>query len=679
MALSLAPYNDSMRLGMGFNSYTQTLCIDQAVEVGKDSVKTIKSDNTSQVVSYSSRFVEKLSDVVDSMNISYGSSIKKGTVEISGNTSSVSEDKIKSSDLNAIVSVKVVNQTTTLVDDCKFKPIPSIKPNSPNFNDVYGDCYISGFIEGGDFTGLVSMKVLDRTKTDQIVSSIKSSMGSGSKQEFTLDSMESSINGSVNANLKNTETTISVNWMGGGQIKTAEQLWDMDTMFAAAAAFPSQVAQCPQRTWAILTKYKANRDFVVWAQDNGEFTPLDYENVTSFTGELFENFMEYKQLLKKLQHVLQNREHYVVKDVYNAITLDVPTLIAVRGAMRNEMSKIVEGVDILAKDPGVLKRHKELQVQPTNSVVQGILLEAENGRLGKHPSDKASPGPVRKIQAQAASGPKLGEVSFDFGLLIAPEIWSDHMPIHKDDIDDEVPPTGPPTAPPTEGFPPPPEVNPQDPVQSPTPTPTPIPEQPPTRDALRIIGASYGGKDVTADFRRLITGQTWDINTGTMGGLTDPWPGHAKSFSVLYSYPDVPDAYGVLTAGTGMEYASVSITPNKFKQALALGEALDKTGAKPGPFSTLAIEHNSVAGWHKRRDGLRILAVIWGPEQIFDVMVLEDIHQTIIHGYPIDLTTLGLFPDTWRGAVKTCTIFYQYIGGDIQMANAKEGEKLYIK
>jgi hypothetical protein len=107
MALLLAPYNDSMRLGMGFNSYTQTMCIDQAVEIGKDGITTVRADNPSQVVSYSSRFVEKLSDVVDSMNISYGSSIKKGTVEISGNTSSVNEDKIKASDLNAIVSVKV--------------------------------------------------------------------------------------------------------------------------------------------------------------------------------------------------------------------------------------------------------------------------------------------------------------------------------------------------------------------------------------------------------------------------------------------------------------------------------------------------------------------------------------------------------------------------------------------
>jgi hypothetical protein len=47
MALLLAPYNNSMRLGMGFNSYTQTLCIDNAVEIRNKQV--VRNDNPSQV------------------------------------------------------------------------------------------------------------------------------------------------------------------------------------------------------------------------------------------------------------------------------------------------------------------------------------------------------------------------------------------------------------------------------------------------------------------------------------------------------------------------------------------------------------------------------------------------------------------------------------------------------
>ena len=41
------------------------------------------------------------------MNISHSTSIKKGTVEVAGNGNSINEEKIKTSDINAVVSVKV--------------------------------------------------------------------------------------------------------------------------------------------------------------------------------------------------------------------------------------------------------------------------------------------------------------------------------------------------------------------------------------------------------------------------------------------------------------------------------------------------------------------------------------------------------------------------------------------
>ena len=153
--------------GMGFNSYTQTMCIDGAVDVkGENQVKT---DNPSQVVTYSSKFVERLSDIVSSMNISYSSAIKKGTIEVAGNGNSIDEDKIKASDINLVVSVQVINQTTVLKNSAEFKPLKDVQPGSQAFNDAFGDCYISGFIEGGDFSSIISMRCLDRSKTSSVV------------------------------------------------------------------------------------------------------------------------------------------------------------------------------------------------------------------------------------------------------------------------------------------------------------------------------------------------------------------------------------------------------------------------------------------------------------------------------------------------------------------------------
>lgn len=40
--------------------------------------------------------------------------------------------------------VQVVNQTTVVKEVPTFRPVSYIKPQSERFNEVFGDCYISG-------------------------------------------------------------------------------------------------------------------------------------------------------------------------------------------------------------------------------------------------------------------------------------------------------------------------------------------------------------------------------------------------------------------------------------------------------------------------------------------------------------------------------------------------------
>ena len=106
----LAPYDDSMHLGQGFNSFLQVPCIDNAVVFDSDDTfedVNLESAGVTQVVSYSAQFVEKISDVARAMNISAGSAIKGGSINVSGNSLSVDEAKFMSSDLNVVVTVKV--------------------------------------------------------------------------------------------------------------------------------------------------------------------------------------------------------------------------------------------------------------------------------------------------------------------------------------------------------------------------------------------------------------------------------------------------------------------------------------------------------------------------------------------------------------------------------------------
>lgn len=109
-SLNLVPYNESMQLGQGFNSFLQRPCVFDAVQTDKNMViprKTGGQKGVPQVVSFSSRIVTKISEVTRSMNISAGASVRTGSITVSGNQSAIDEAKFAASDINAVISVKV--------------------------------------------------------------------------------------------------------------------------------------------------------------------------------------------------------------------------------------------------------------------------------------------------------------------------------------------------------------------------------------------------------------------------------------------------------------------------------------------------------------------------------------------------------------------------------------------
>ncbi|RSL47245.1 hypothetical protein CEP54_013484 [Fusarium duplospermum] len=312
MALQLAPYNNAMRLGQGFNSYTQQICLTDAVMRPSDAPngkKTIKvgddaltkpTDGTetpkpkqgvSQIVSYSSRFVEKLSDITDAMNISASLSIKTATIGGGASGQFIDSDKFKESDINFFVQVKVVNQAIIGEDYTEFQPV---LPVGVNFNEVYGDTFISGFEEGGELNALISVKVSDKNKTFAVKAELEATLGT--------PALSGKVKGGVEidkSEIKNsTETTVTVNWSGGGQIKPSNAIWDVNTLTLAACNFPDLVAQTPQKTYAILRKYTTLKSFLAVYKPASVLT---YENAGVYTGALLDMYMDYKSIWKQIQ------------------------------------------------------------------------------------------------------------------------------------------------------------------------------------------------------------------------------------------------------------------------------------------------------------------------------------------------------------------------------------------
>ncbi|KAL7932791.1 hypothetical protein V8C35DRAFT_306790 [Trichoderma chlorosporum] len=343
MAPLLAPYNNAMRLGQGFNSYTQQICLSDAVmqhskvykpdavtklpeiakpsetvqstevakpaevaqpsstsiqpSLGGDALQTQRQSTdasgkgVSQIVSYSSRFVDKLSDVTDAMNISASLSIKTATIGGAASGSFIDSDKFKESDMNFFIQVKVVNQVIFGEDYTEFQ---NVLPAGADFTEVYGDTFISGFEEGGELNALISVKVSDKSKTFAIKAELEASLGTPALSgnfKGGVDMEKSEMKSS-------TETTVTVNWSGGGQIKPSNAIWDVNTLTLAACNFPDLVAKTPQRTYAILSKYTSLKSFV---QIYKPQSVLSYENAGVYTGALLDMYMDYKSIWKQIQ------------------------------------------------------------------------------------------------------------------------------------------------------------------------------------------------------------------------------------------------------------------------------------------------------------------------------------------------------------------------------------------
>lgn len=147
-----APYKTGMVLGMGFNSYTQTTCLGNAVTITRT-----ESPETSQIpqdVDYERVFVDKLSEVAQNLNISGSVEIKYGPISGAGSGSYVDTSKFSESDINFLITVRVVNQhsvTDQRVE--KFNMLSNV--TAANFNSIYGDTYISEMEEGGIFQAVV--------------------------------------------------------------------------------------------------------------------------------------------------------------------------------------------------------------------------------------------------------------------------------------------------------------------------------------------------------------------------------------------------------------------------------------------------------------------------------------------------------------------------------------------
>jgi hypothetical protein len=209
--------------------------------------------------------------------------------------------------------------------------------------------------------------------------------------------------------------------------------WDIASVFRAAAAFPLRVSESPQRTWAILTKYKSNRSFVEWS-DCKLYRILEYDQVSSYTAELFDSYMDYKVLLKYVQQIIDNPGGYQPAQDTDALDTSIDTMLGARFIMRKEQAKIIEAIGVLSRDPDIITRQGEWGNARYTSAISKILKKATGsgaGKFSQQPSVQTPRSSSEEATSSTRSGTPAPSLDFNFSSLIPAEIWRNWMPVLK--------------------------------------------------------------------------------------------------------------------------------------------------------------------------------------------------------------------------------------------------------
>ena len=113
-----------------------------------------------------------------------------------------------------------------------------------------------------------------------------------------------------------------------------------------ASSFSHRVAECPHKTWAILTRYDALDSFINWAKASA-VKIRSYDNIQRHVADLLDTHLEYKSILARLNDALSNQEKYVTSAGEDAIPVTIKALVFERSQLKREMDLIVKEIEDL--------------------------------------------------------------------------------------------------------------------------------------------------------------------------------------------------------------------------------------------------------------------------------------------------------------------------------------------
>ncbi|KAH8807213.1 hypothetical protein F5884DRAFT_899651 [Xylogone sp. PMI_703] len=419
----IVPYTDAMHLGRGFNSYTLEPCLD-------DCVRGSQTHSDGNTVNYRIIIADKLSDVASALNIPFYPSIKRESISFNDAVSAIDEEEFYSADVNFIVIINVETRRLSItVEEGGLRLRDGVQLGNLLFNEIYGDSYVSQYIAGGTAAAVLSISVLDRTRAEETIKTIKESLKLNDHEasaKLMLDAYGKDKSNAFATALKGTKTHACVSCIGNGNLINDDSI---DKVLASVLDFPNTVSTKSAWTWAKLTRYHMDSSLIS-SLGSSEYATLKYDQIEGFSAELLDKFMGFKALLRDLKAIIADRDNFEpCKNDNNPIEVSLEVLLSTQRKLRQDMLKIIQAIGILSQDPWSHKRQmarKQCQgPQPAND----LAVVARPAAAGPNATDLSD-----EPSADLTVGGGAEQLTFDFGSLLSPDVWKRSMPIRKSTV-----------------------------------------------------------------------------------------------------------------------------------------------------------------------------------------------------------------------------------------------------
>ena len=260
-------------------------------------LKPSPSDKCNQTVVFSSKQVKSKAEIDQAMGFNASAAIKATSMGPGAEAGSnlATKDDLEANSLNFLVHVRVTNEAKDRKEDWKFEEVACLKDliddkedeheRAVQFTRIYGDTFISDFVEGGEIYAWIGIKSHDLKKTKKLGAYVSAQLTPMAAPVQVSGKME--FNKEKEELFSQAETSIRIQWRGGGEIKNHDFPWGMNNLVQIANAFPSMVAATPAKIRAVLTPYSALKSFQDHRNDHPKMPlPLSYDHCAIYTSTL---------------------------------------------------------------------------------------------------------------------------------------------------------------------------------------------------------------------------------------------------------------------------------------------------------------------------------------------------------------------------------------------------------